>query len=280
MAGEFQFNMDAVTADNREELEMNHAMQKHLKGKKMQQRLKQEMQGHGSGMEAQLAAQAKQMEKEIKEREKQLKKERKVTPKDVQTMYAGLDAAKAKVLEKDRQAVLRKVRLYLKLLPQAAEQHVPKNYAKLPVAELSDILDAVRGELSLKNIKPQAHMSVVAVVKGMEWLVHDQGINPLGFNNIRGLAELIERNPAALETEMTEMAVELNGMFNQNCFLRLGFKLVSLAMAFDRGSGQRKPHASAAAAAAAETSFAPPPMPTFDGADLRAALEAEDAAAQ
>jgi hypothetical protein len=274
---EFQFDIDAVSADNREELEMRHALGKHLKQKKLQQRLKQEMGGQGSGMEAKLAQQAKQMEKEMKEQEKARKKENKVSAKDIQTMYAGIDAAKAKGLEKDRQKALRKIRLYLKLLPQAAEGNVPKNYTKLSIGDLNDILEAIRGELSLKNIKPQAHMTVVAAVKGLEWLVHEQNINPLGFSNIRGLAELIERNPATLETEISEMAVEMNGLFNQNCYLRLGMKLVGLALAFDRGAGQRKPQSSAQAAAAPDAMPAPP---SFSSEELRAALEAEEAASQ
>ena len=53
-------------------------------------------------------------------------------------------------------------------------------------------------------------------LQGLEYMVHEKGINPLKLRNIRGLAAAIERNPQVLESELTELAIEHNEWFNHS----------------------------------------------------------------
>lgn len=225
---------DDITTENKDDLEMEMAIAKASKGNKVKEEIKRRA---GGGLEQDMKRQAQAAEKALKEHEKELKKRAKVTKTDVNHLYQAMDKDKNKKEEKQRANGLVKIRLYRELLPQHCKD-VPKISASASLEQINGVLDGIRANCALKSLRPQSVIAAKGLARGMEVLqknLLEQKIDPLGLGDITGLAELIERHPKLLESELTEVSIELNGLLRQNCYVRLAMKMMAISMLLKGG---------------------------------------------
>lgn len=155
----------------------------------------------------------------------------KMTREDVKVFHENMKEVEKSKDEKDVARLVVKVQLYQALMPRSCDGiKISPNPSK---AELEGVLKQIRARNSLQNLKPNATQTLCLAIQFAEVAVHDWGYNPMGFRNIRGFAKMIERNPELIETELTEMAIELHWLFEQGWYVRLGLKLGRLMKEYD-----------------------------------------------